>query len=72
MVSETKARDLACRYILEEIAVFCVLVSDGWTVEVYPGPELAILSAISREEIQEVPRPLLRRTNVALALSKAE
>ena len=57
-------------YLLEEIAIFCVLVSRGWTVEVYPGSEIPPLKACLDGEIPTAPAPLLQRINVEIRLQE--
>lgn len=61
---------LSTRYLMEEIAVFSVLVERGWQVEVYPGSELPVLMDIAHGHFPNVPEPLKRRVNVELRLHR--
>jgi len=65
-VDDERALDLSCRYLLEEIAVFDVLSRRGWTVELYPGPELEVLVDVARGRFDGVPAGLKQRINVEL------
>lgn len=60
------ATELSCKYLLEEIAVFAVLVNKGWTVDVYPGPELSALSKITAGKINGVPDIFSKRVNIEI------
>ena len=42
-----KATHLSAQYILEELAVFEYLITQGYTVQVYPGSNLPILKSIA-------------------------
>ncbi len=65
-VDEERALALSCNYLLEEIAVFSVLSQRGWTVELYPGPELGVLVDIARGCFDGIPVGLKQRINVEL------
>jgi tRNA-dependent cyclodipeptide synthase len=65
-VSTDKAIELSSQYLLEEISVFGALAEQGWRVELYPGPELEVLSNIARGRYDGVPRGLKERINVEL------
>ncbi|MBN1818262.1 MAG: tRNA-dependent cyclodipeptide synthase [Sedimentisphaerales bacterium] len=66
VVEEAEAIRLSCRYLLEEIAVFSALSEKGWTVELYPGPELDVLVEVSRGAYDGIPVGLKKRINVEL------
>ena len=61
---------LSSQYILEEVAVFSVLSESGWTVELYPGPELRVLAEVARGEYTAVPAGLKNRVNVELKIAR--
>lgn len=69
-LSKDDALHHSVQYLLEEISIFCVLVDRGWTVEVYPGPELPALQACLDGEISSAPDPLLQRINVEICLQR--
>jgi tRNA-dependent cyclodipeptide synthase len=60
------------RFILEELALFAVLVSRGWSTEVYPGPELPVLDAVANGEFDGIPKELRERANVVLTIEDNE
>jgi len=61
---------LSTAYLLEEITVFCLLASEGWNVEIYPGPELPVLEEIAKGLHSGVPSPLKERVNIALKVTE--
>lgn len=61
---------LSSQYILEEVAVFSVLSESGFTVELYPGPELRFLAEVARGEYPAVPTGLKNRVNVELKIAR--
>ncbi len=61
---------LSCEYILEEVAVFNVLSESGWTVELYPGPELRVLAEVAAGKYPDVPAGLKGRVNVELKIAR--
>lgn len=63
------AIELSCRYLLEEVAVFSALSEQGWSVELYPGPELHVLSEVAKSAFINVPQGLKERINVELKIS---
>ena len=63
------AIELSCRYLLEEVAVFSALSEQGWGVELYPGPELHVLSEVAKDKLINVPQGLKERINVELKIS---
>ena len=69
-VSEEKAIELSCKYLLEEITVFSALSEQGWKVELYPGPELSVLVDIAKGKYQGIPEGLKDRINVELQITR--
>lgn len=69
-ISRQSAIILCRRYLLEEMAVFCVLVSQGSIVDIYPGPELPILAEMSEGLYPQTPSPLQRRVGICLKVKK--
>jgi tRNA-dependent cyclodipeptide synthase len=66
------AHEVATAYLMEELAVFTVIGTLGWCVEVYPGPELPVLREIAQGAYVDVPAPLRQRMNVELGLRAAK
>ncbi len=69
-VDRQTAIALSTQYLLEEIAVFAVLVERGWTVEVYPGSEIPVLLDIAKGKFAHIPEFLKQRMNVELEIKK--
>ncbi len=67
-VASAEALDLAQAYLLEEIAVFAMLLEIGWEVEVYPGPDLPALRALSLGLVDGAPPCFKRRNHIELTL----
>ena len=65
-MSSDNASSLSGQYLLEEIAFYCLLASDGWLLEVYPGSEIPVLREIIQGKIQNAPEVLQRRVFVEL------
>ena len=70
VVPAEEAVEVSCRYLLEEIAVFSALSEKGWKVELYPGPELAVLVQAAKGVFSGIPRGLSERVNVQLKCGK--
>jgi tRNA-dependent cyclodipeptide synthase len=70
--SHVEALQFSREYIFEEIAVFAVLASEGWSVDIYPGPELPILVEIAQGKYEKAPEPLMCRINIELAVRPVE
>jgi len=68
IVTTEEAIELSCRYLLEEITVFAALSTQGWEIELYPGPELGVLVDIAKGKYLHVPEGLTKRINVELAI----
>ena len=68
-VGMEEAIGLSSQYILEEIAVFSALSEKGWTVELYPGPELKVLTEAAKGRFPGLPEGLEGRVNVELKIS---
>ncbi len=60
------ALELSRQFILEELAIFSVLVALGFPIEIYPGPELPVLAAIANGEFLGAPVELQTRTNLVI------
>lgn len=67
-VPADRALELSRHFIVEELALYCVLVSTGACYEIYPGPELPVLIAIANGEIANVPTELGTRVNLSVAV----
>jgi len=59
---------LSCEYLIEEIAVFSALSERGWQVELYPGPELRVLTEIAKGKYSGIPTGLRQRISVELKI----
>lgn len=70
VVDKKTAIALSTQYLLEEIAVFSVLVENGWAVEVYPGAEIPVLVDIAAGKFPHIPPALKQRINVELRITK--
>lgn len=68
-VTNQQAIECSCKYLLEEIAVFSALAEQGWTVELYPGPELEVLVEIGKGTFENIPQGLKDRINVELRIN---
>ncbi|MBN2018916.1 MAG: tRNA-dependent cyclodipeptide synthase [Sedimentisphaerales bacterium] len=68
-VGKEEAIRLSSQYILEETAVFSSLAERGWTVELYPGPELRVLAEAAKGRYPGLPKGLADRINVELKIS---
>jgi len=70
-VGMEEAIRLSSEYILEEAAVFSSLSQRGFSVELYPGPELRVLAQVAKGQYPDIPAGLKTRINVELKLSGA-
>jgi len=64
------AQEMWTRYMFEELAVFLLLYSMGYTVEVYPGKDLAIMQRIAAGMYPEFPISCSRRTHVGIRVTQ--
>jgi len=71
-VTMEEAIAVSSQYLLEEIAVFSALSEQGWNVELYPGPELAVLVDIAKGSYSNVPAGLKKRINVELRIGRTD
>ncbi len=69
----TDSRDLADRqqdtwakYLFEELAVFLLLYSEGYRVEVYPGADLPLMQSIAAGCFPEFPVRCADRTHIGI------
>lgn len=66
-VSQKEAIGLSVKYLLEEMAVFDMLVAQNWQVEIYPGTQLPILKQISKGDFANAPQYLQKRIFIGLS-----
>ena len=66
------AVEVSAAYLTEELAVFAVLNSIGWNVEIYPGPELPVLAEVSHGVHPNVNPLFPKRANIELHLRKVD
>jgi tRNA-dependent cyclodipeptide synthase len=64
-----QAVEYSRRFILEELALFCVLVTTGSPIEIYPGPELPVLNAVANGTVLGAPAELMMRTNLVVDIA---
>jgi tRNA-dependent cyclodipeptide synthase len=69
-VGMEEAIQLSSEYILEETAVFSSLSEQGWSVELYPGPELKVLVEAAKGRYPDIPIGLKNRISVELKISR--
>ncbi len=69
-VSEQEAIRLSVEYLLEEMAVFSILIDQGWDVVLYPGAQLPLLMEIAKGEFEGVPNSLNKGIYVELKVRK--
>jgi len=69
-IPKKNAIEKSTEFILEEISIYCVLVHEGWPVEVYPGPELPVLEACLDGSFPDAPTPLTERINIQVKINK--
>ncbi len=69
-VSEEEAIRFSVEYLLEEMAVFSILIDQGWDVVLYPGAQLPLLMEIAKGEFEGVPNSLNKGIYVELKVRK--
>jgi tRNA-dependent cyclodipeptide synthase len=69
-VSEAQAIDLSIKYLLEEMAVFDILVAQNWQVEIYPGTQLPVLKEIAKGDFENISKNLQKRIFIGLSAAK--
>ncbi|MFT6962867.1 MAG: tRNA-dependent cyclodipeptide synthase [Flammeovirgaceae bacterium] len=69
-VSEGEAIRLSVEYLLEEMAVFSILIDQGWDLVLYPGAQLPLLMEIAKGEFDGIPNSLNKGTYVELKVRK--
>ena len=53
-VTYEKAIQLSKEYLLEEMAVFSILIEQGYTVQVYPGSQLPVLKEFAEHKFEDI------------------
>ena len=69
-VSKERAVQLSAQYLLEEMAVFSMLIDRGWNVVLYPGAQLPLLMEIAKGKFRDVPNSLNKGVYVELGVRK--
>ena len=69
-VDKKLAVELSAQYLLEEMAVFSLLINRGWKVVVYPGAQLPLLMEIATGRFKDVPNHLHQGIYVELNVRK--
>ena len=64
--SYTYAQSNSENYILEELAVYAILVDDGFSVDLYPGSYLPVLDGIVTKKYADSPESLINKINVQI------
>ncbi|MCB0745098.1 MAG: tRNA-dependent cyclodipeptide synthase [Ignavibacteriae bacterium] len=70
LIDRTEVLQNCNNYLIDEIAIFTTICELGYTVEVYPGPELPVLVEIANGVYDNIPEALVNRINVELKLKK--
>lgn len=69
-VSKEEAIRLSAEYLLEEMAVFSMLIDQGWNVVLYPGSQLPMLMEVAKGKFKDVPNSLNKGVYVELKVRK--
>ena len=69
-VTESEGIDLSIKYLLEEMAVFDILVAQNWQVEIYPGTQLPVLKEIAKGDFENISEYLQKRIFIGLNAAK--
>jgi tRNA-dependent cyclodipeptide synthase len=69
-MAKEEAIRLSAQYLLEEMAVFSVLIDRGWDVVLYPGAQLPLLMEIATGRFKDVPISLHKGVYVELQVKK--
>ncbi|MGB0523181.1 MAG: tRNA-dependent cyclodipeptide synthase [Flammeovirgaceae bacterium] len=70
IVSKEEAIRLSSEYLLEEMAIFSMLIDRGWNVVLYPGAQLPMLMEIAKGKFKDVPNSLNKGVYVELKIRK--
>lgn len=65
-IDEVETYSLLADYVLEELALFIALYDRGFHIEVYPGPDLAIMKALATGACNAVPFRCPHRTHISI------
>lgn len=69
-ISKEEAIIQSKEYILEEMAVFSILIEKGFTVQVYPGTQLKVLKDLANGEFPELNTNLKQGIYIDLSVKK--
>lgn len=69
-VTKSTAVELSAQYLLEEMAVFSMLIEKGWEVVIYPGAQLPLLMEIAKGRFKDIPNSLDKGVYVELKVRK--
>jgi len=69
-VNKEEAIRLSSEYLLEEMAIFSMLIDRGWNVVLYPGSQLPMLMEIAKGKFKDVPNSLNKGVYVELKVRK--
>lgn len=69
-LSKEEAINQSKEYLLEEMAVFSVLIEQGYSVQVYPGTQLKILKDLANNKHQNIKTNLSKGIYVDLTVKK--
>lgn len=67
---QSQAHNVLKDYILEEVAMFSYLYKNGFTIEVYPGPDLRIMQNIVSGIYPDFPFKGRDRTHISVKVQK--
>lgn len=71
-IETSRALQLACSYIEQEVAIYLALANEGWLLDVYLGSELGALKGVIEGKIPGVARVLEKRIFIELAVRKSK
>jgi tRNA-dependent cyclodipeptide synthase len=60
----------SCEYILEELAVFSILIERGYFIQVYPGTQLEVLKEIANNSFPNLDSSLKKAIYIDLTIKK--
>jgi len=69
-VSQDIAVKRSCDYVLEELAVFSLLIDRGYTVQVYPGTQLQVLKDLANNSFSNLNTSLGKGIYIDLSIKK--
>jgi tRNA-dependent cyclodipeptide synthase len=69
-VTKDEAINKSKDYLLEEMAVFSILINRGFTVQIYPGTQLKVLKQLANKKFPTIDNNLSRGIYIDLSVKK--